>query len=426
MIKNLGERYSPLYFLAALGFGGMAVFFFMAFMHLTPHPGSLMPNFETIQDSFAQGDGFMKTVIVVAYIGMVAMLIVHFRLLVWNFREFNIFRGTDAYTKLRESNAEVTLMAIPLTLGMSVNGALVAAMALVPNLTSILQTLMPFALLAYGAVGVLALYFMSRYLKRIIGAGFDFKQNGGLNQLLSSFAFAMVSVGLAAPAAMADATWVTLAALLSSLFFASISVLLLLVFLPLGAMSMMRYGLSLQNSATLWLPIPMLTLWGITLLRNRHAIQGLHDLGPAGPQDHQTTSIWVMLWLAGIIMTQLTFLGLGHIVMKKNGFYKDYVFGKNVASPAAFTLVCPGVGISVVSMFFLRTGLIGNGLLTEGSFLFYAYLVGVAAIAAVTLWGALTIFRNQLSKNGALASLPEIEQADDVEQSEDADLLTVS
>lgn len=37
MIKNLGERYSPLYFLAALGFGGMAVFFFMAFMHLTPH-----------------------------------------------------------------------------------------------------------------------------------------------------------------------------------------------------------------------------------------------------------------------------------------------------------------------------------------------------------------------------------------------------
>lgn len=403
MFKNLGEKYSPLYFLAALGFGGMAVFFFMAFMHLTPHPGTMMPTFETIQDAFGSGDAFMKAVIVIGYIGMISMLVIHFRLLVWNFREFNIFRGTEAYAKLRESNTEVTLMAIPLTLGMSINGIFVAAMALVPGLTNIMQSLLPFALLAYGSVGVVAMYFMTRYLRRIIGAGFDFEQNGGLNQLLASFAFAMVSVGIAAPAAMADATWVKLIALLASLFFAAISVLLLLVFLPLGAMSMMRYGLSLQNSATLWLPVPMLTLWGITFLRNRHAIQGLQDLGPAGPQDHQSTSIWVMLWLAGIIMTQLTFLGLGHIVMVKNGFYKDYVFGKDIASPAAFTLVCPGVGLSVVSMFFLRNGLIGNGLLAEGSFLFYAYLAGVAVIAAITLWGAITLYRNQLSKNGALA-----------------------
>ncbi|MDP9806906.1 hypothetical protein J2S70_001488 [Trueperella bonasi] len=196
MIKNLGEKYSPLYFLATLGFGGMA-FFLMVFMHLTPHPGTMMPTFETIQDAFGSGDAFINAVIVI-----------HFRLLLWNFREFNIFCGTEAYAKHRESNTEVPLMAIPLTLG-------------------------------------------------------------------------------ASPSCVID------------------------------------------------------------------------------------TRFWACRTWARLA--------------------------------AAFTQVCPGVGLSVVSMFFLRNGLIGNGLLAEDSFLFLAYLAGVAVIAAITLWAVIALYRNQLSKNGALA-----------------------
>ena len=146
MIKNLGEKYSPLYFLAALGFGGLAVFFFMVFMHITPHPGTPMPTFESIRAAYADGGTFMKSAIGVGYVGMIIMLIIHFGLLAWNFREFSAFRRTEAYRQLRTSNAEVTLMAIPLTLGMTVNGLFVAAMALVPGLWDIIQTLMPFAL----------------------------------------------------------------------------------------------------------------------------------------------------------------------------------------------------------------------------------------------------------------------------------------
>ncbi|HKM25309.1 MAG TPA: hypothetical protein VJY40_06695, partial [Corynebacterium sp.] len=89
MIRNLGEKYSPLYFLAALGFGGMAVFFFMAFMHITPHPETPMPTFESITGAYANGDSFMRSAIIVGYIGMIAMLAVHIGLLIWNFREFN-------------------------------------------------------------------------------------------------------------------------------------------------------------------------------------------------------------------------------------------------------------------------------------------------------------------------------------------------
>lgn len=402
MIRDLGEKYSPLYFLAALGFGGMSVFFFMAFMHITPHPDTPMPTFESIADAWATGGAFMKSAIAVGYVGMIAMFATHLTLLAWNFREFSRFRRTEAYATLKSTNAEVTLMAIPLTLGMTVNGIFVAAMALVPGLWGIIENLMPLALLAYGSVGALALVIMSAYLKRVIAAGFDFKANGGLNQLLSAFAFTMVTVGFAAPAAMSGNKTVVMLALLGSLFFGSIAVLLFVVFLPLGVMSMMRYGLSLQNSATLWLAVPISTLLAITMLRLRHGLQTLETFSPSyDGSPHPKSSILVLVMLAGAIAFQMTFLGLGHMVMRANGFYDEFLLGRDTASPAAFTLVCPGVGLSVLSMFALHVGLVANGIVEKFSVTYYVLLALIAVIAAVTLWAGVTLFRNQLSKSGA-------------------------
>lgn len=293
-------------------------------------------------------------------------------------------------------------MAIPLTLGMTVNGMFVAAMALIPGLWDIIENLMPLALLAYGSVGVLALVIMSTYLKRVIAAGFDFKANGGLNQLLSAFAFTMVTVGFAAPAAMSGNKTVVMLAMLGSLFFGSIAVLLFVVFLPLGVMSMMRYGLSLQNSATLWLAVPISTLFAITLLRLRHGLQTLETFSPDyDGAAHPKSSILVLVMLAAAIAFQMTFLGLGHMVMRANGFYDQYVLGRETASPAAFTLVCPGVGLSVLSMFALHVGLVSNGIVEKFSTTYYVLVAVIVAIAAITLWLAVTLFRNQLSKSGA-------------------------
>ena len=63
MIRDLGEKYSPLYFLAALGFGGMSVFFFMVFMHITPPPATPLPTFESIADAWAPGGAVVKSAI---------------------------------------------------------------------------------------------------------------------------------------------------------------------------------------------------------------------------------------------------------------------------------------------------------------------------------------------------------------------------
>ncbi len=55
MPSGLGERYSPLYYLAALGTGGLVVTFFMWLMFWVPHPGQPVPVFEDIVAAFATG-----------------------------------------------------------------------------------------------------------------------------------------------------------------------------------------------------------------------------------------------------------------------------------------------------------------------------------------------------------------------------------
>ncbi|MEW6872799.1 hypothetical protein V3M41_04395 [Trueperella pyogenes] len=395
MIRDLHERYSPLYFLAALGFGGMSVLFFMNLMHLTPHPDSVMPTFESISAAWATGDTGHRAAIIAGYAGFIPFFLAHLYLLVWNLREFFAWRRTDAYTTVRNSNAEVTLMAVPLTLGMTVNGLFIAGMIFIPGLWDVIEYLMPLAIVLYGSVGILALVYLSRYLVRVMHNGFDFKANGGLNQLLSSFAFTMVAVGLAAPTAMTANPAVVAIAGALSLFFTVIAILLFLVFLPLGVMSMLRYGLSLGNSATLWLGVPIITLLAITYLRLRHGVGTVATLNP-NAQAIPGTSVWLAALLALMITAQLAFLGLGHLAMVSNGFYKRFVFSRQEQSPAAFTLVCPGVALSVLTFFLLNVGLVKNNIFPVGSVGFVALLVAAYAVQAATLVLMASLVKNQL------------------------------
>ncbi|AWG04324.1 TsoY family (seleno)protein [Trueperella pyogenes] len=395
MIRDLHERYSPLYFLAALGFGGMSVLFFMNLMYLTPHPDSVMPTFDSIFAAWATDNIGYRAAIIAGYAGFIPFFLAHLYLLVWNLKEFFAWRRTDAYTAIRNSNAEVTLMAVPLTLGMTVNGLFIAGMIFVPGLWNVIEYLMPLAIVLYGSVGILALTYLSRYLIRVMHNGFDFKANGGLNQLLSSFAFTMVAVGLAAPAAMTTNPVVVVIAGALSLFFTVIAILLFLVFLPLGAMSMLRYGLSLGNSATLWLGVPIITLLAITYLRLRHGVGTIAALNPNAPAI-PGTSVWLAALLALMVAAQLAFLGLGHLAMTSNGFYKRFVFSRQEQSPAAFTLVCPGVALSVLTFFLLNVGLVKNNISPVGSVGFVALLVATYAVQAATLVLMASLVKNQL------------------------------
>jgi hypothetical protein len=105
--------------------------------------------------------------------------------------------------QLRETNGAVSLMALPLTLAMTINVLFVSGAVFVPGLWNVVEYLFPFAMAAFFAVGVLALRTFADIFGRAISNGhFDCARNNNLTQMQAAFAFAMVGVGLAAPAAM--------------------------------------------------------------------------------------------------------------------------------------------------------------------------------------------------------------------------------
>ncbi len=78
-------------------------------------------------------------------------------MLVWNIRGFAQYKKTNSYASLRQSNAEVQLMAIPLTFAMTINVGFALGAVFVPNLWSVVEYLFPAAILAFAVTGFYAL-----------------------------------------------------------------------------------------------------------------------------------------------------------------------------------------------------------------------------------------------------------------------------
>src|SRR6056297_2519088 len=95
------DSYSPIYFLASLGAGGIAVSFFMFLMFWVPHPGQPVPVFEDILAAWATGAPPLQAAIVVAMAGIAGFAFLNIKSLIWNLRSHSAFSRTPAYTSLR-------------------------------------------------------------------------------------------------------------------------------------------------------------------------------------------------------------------------------------------------------------------------------------------------------------------------------------
>ena len=274
MPKTLGNTYSPLYFLSSLGAGGLVITFFMYLLFWVPHPGQSVPVFEDIVSFFGGSDPLMQAMVGVALAGIALFSALHFRLLFWNLSELRKCRGTDACARLQATNAETQFKAVPLTLAMSVNVVFMLGLVFVPQLWSVVEYLFPLAIIAFLLIGLYAFKLLGAFFGRVMAeGGFDLKANNSFAQLLPAFALAMVSVGLAAPAAMSTNTMVVGIATPLAIFFIVASVLVAVVAMVIGFHSMIEHGTSPEAAPTLMIVIPILTVLGIALVRLNH---GLH------------------------------------------------------------------------------------------------------------------------------------------------------
>ena len=381
------NTFSPLYFLASVGAGGLSVTFFMYLLFWVPHKGRSVPVFEDILSAFNTGPTALQFGIAAGMVGIAIMTFLNLKYLVWSLTNYNAFRKTEKFQELKNSNGETTILAMPLALAMSVNVLFIAGLVFVPGLWSVVEYLFPFAMAAFLAIGVVTLSIIGDFLGRVLTKGgvFDVTAHNSFAQLLPAFALAMVAVGFSAPAAMSANTVVVGVSMVGSTFFGIASLVYGTLALFTAFSSMLHYGTSEEAAPTLMIVVPILTTLGIMFLRQSHGLHVTFDVhGSAGE---------TMVFLSRILAVQFVFLGLGLTVLARQGYWKDYVFGSKT-SPGSYALICPGVALSVMVQFLLNSGLVATGIIDKFS-VTYWIITAIAIGFQMTMVAALVRLNRQ-------------------------------
>ncbi|QFS84038.1 hypothetical protein FIU97_14885 [Roseivivax sp. THAF40] len=380
------DTWSPLYFLASLGAGGLAVTFFMFLMFWVPHPGQPVPIFEDILSAFTQGAWPLKMAIAAAVTGISGFAVLNIKLLVWNLARLSDFQKTDAYSDLLQSNGETQLLAMPLALAMSVNVGFILGLVFVPGLWSVIEYLFPLALIAFALIGYLAFRRIGDFLVRVLSEGgvFEVTAHNSFAQLLPAFALSMIAVGLSAPAAMSGNALTVGISLILSVMVGAIAALYALVAAITAFNSMLHHGTARESAPTLMVVVPILTVLGIMTMRQEH---GLHTTFEAHGARADT-----LILTTTILAIQLVFLALGLLVLRRQKYADAYLRGAG-NSAGAYALVCPGVALSVMLHFWINKGLVGAGLIAQFGAAYWG--LSMLAVAAQVSMIALVLYLNR-------------------------------
>jgi hypothetical protein len=347
--KRTAESYTPLYLLASLGAGGMAVAVYLHLMFLTPHPATPVPTWDSLS-VFWHGAGFPERLGAgVAWSVTLALVLIHVILLLWNIRAYKAFKATADFETLVRSNATFQRMAWPLTLAMALNAGFVAALLTIPGFWSVIEYIYPWAIAAFLALGVATLKMQASILgEQLTQGGFACEKNNNLGMMMSPFALAMIAVGFSGPAAMSGATPTILVAAALCIAFFVMAVLSSLVYLLTAMRAIFALGVNQDSSQTLMVGVPIATVLGIA--GYRLAMMLGHHFHVAIPP------VAVFLGFVAIMAVQLMFILFGASILLRNEMLRKAL--GDGPTPLSFALVCPGVGFIVTFQFFIHRGLL--------------------------------------------------------------------
>ncbi len=399
VLRRPADSYSPLYFLASLGAGGVAVSFFMYLMFWVPHPDQPVPVFEDILAAFSTGGAAMQAGIALAVAGIAVFGFLNVKSLIWNLGALSRFKQTEGYARLRASNAESTLLAMPLALAMTINVGFILGLVFVPGLWSVVEYLFPLAMIAFLLVGVLAFRLIADFLGRVLSEGgiFDVTANNSFAQLLPAFALSMIAVGFAAPAAMSVTPVTVGTSLVLSTFFGVAATVYAVIAAITAFNSMLHYGTAREAGPTLMVVVPIMTVLGIMLLRQDHGLTGTFAAQDNGGET--------MVMLARLLSVQVVFLGLGMLVLLRQRYFDDFVIGTKT-SPGSYALVCPAVALSVMMHFFVNKGLVDAAVVDKFSLAYWVLTAVALGFQAIAVALVLRLNRQHFARAPQVAAVP--------------------
>jgi hypothetical protein len=392
------NRYSPLYFLASLGAGGLAVTFFMWLMFWVPHPNQPVPIFENNFAVLTTGSILQQAMVLGAMAGIAVFGFLNIKLLIWNLGRFSAFRAAASYSDFAASNAGSQVLALPLALAMTVNVGFLLGLTFVPGLWSIVEYLFPAAMAAFLMIGILAFRMIADFLKaRFANGGFKCATNNSFAQVLPAFALSMIGVGLAAPAAMSNLQLTAGVSIILGTFFITAALLIAFVAAILGLRSIMENGLNVEAAPTLMVIIPLITVVSIAMMRISHGLHVHFDIhGGAGE---------TFTFLTRMLSIEVLIALFGIMALASVGYLGRFINGTE-ASAGSYALVCPGVAMSVLGHFWINKGLVATGMIAKFG---AAYWV-LSALALGLQFGmialVLILARKHFAKNSAAALAP--------------------
>ncbi len=369
-------NWSPLYFLAALGAGGMVITFFMFLMFWVPHTGQPIPVFNDWVSYFQMTNIGNQALIIFALAGIIIFGYLHFWWLLLNFKNYRQYTKSGDVEKIIGTNAHTQLLAMPLAYAMSINVSFLIAAVFIPGLWNIIEWLFPISIMIFVLLGIWASRIYLSFFGHILEHGsFDNSSNNSLAQLLPSFAFVMIGVGLSAPAALSNNKMVIAISCILALFFITTALLLGLIKLIIGMNDMFKEGASLASLPTLWVIIPILTTAAIAILRVKHGLHTL-ELSHAGSN---------FILLVTVFSLQIMFVLMGLAVMKRMNYFK-LLLDRKENSPVVFALICPGVALVVSGHFFINNAMVASGIISKFDVVYVGLSFFLIVLQLMTGW----------------------------------------
>jgi hypothetical protein len=379
------KKFEILHILAALGAAGMTASFFFAINYMTAHPGKAFVDFDTLMANHIGHFDLLSLFIQLYILGAVTSASLHFVLLKRWFRGFNVYRKTQDYQDLLNSNKEVQLMAIPLTLTMTMNVFFILGALFIPGLfdtfsvfgftMQIIDPMFIFAGFYFAAVFILALRIFSKYFLRLIDGELDFIQNANLSQLLALFSFGMIGVGFGA-LGFSNIPEIAFVGTALAYTVIGLTVMLSILKFVLGFKSMFEHGINAQATVTLLIPVTVIAMLIVGIYRAD--IGTMHTLG----LDRNST-YHLVLFTIGIGVSFLTGL-FALTAMRNKGFFE--ALNNNKTDAGALALVCPGFAFEVQLVLWLSIGMVNTGLVTHGSTGYFALWVPMIALQIITIY----------------------------------------
>lgn len=378
-------QFQVLHILAALGAGGMSASFFFVVNFMTAHPGDAFISFDVLMNHYIGGTSPQQLLVQLYMLGATLSAVLHFVLLTRWFKGFNQYRHTRAYQELKNSNKEVQLMAIPLTLTMSMNVFFILGAMFIPGLFSEITLLgmtsqmIDFMFVAAGIyftiMLVMALKIFSIYWMRLVDGNLDFVENSSLAQLIAIFAFGMIGVSLGA-LSFSKVDAIALYGMSMAYVVITLTILLGLIKLVLGFKSIFQEGISAPATVTLLLPVVITGMIVVGLIRA--------DVGTIHALDYARDAGYHLL-VTTIGIGFSFFVGLFAIsVMKKKQYFKMLNEGK--LDSTSFALICPGFAFEVQLVMWLNIGLVFTGFVTFESPVYFLLWIPMLGVQMFTIY----------------------------------------